>query len=88
MGELTTETFGGKPIKGMLHVLDGTGDTKIIWDPKNPDEVENAKEQFNRLRKKGFLAYSVNKKGDKGEMITEFDPNAEKIILSPPVTGG
>ncbi len=26
--------------------------------------------------------------GDKGEVITEFDPTAEKLILAPPVVGG
>jgi len=88
MGEMSAQTFGGIPIRGMLHVLDGTGDTKVIWDPKNPDEVEAAKAQFDVLRKKGFLAYTVNKKGDKGEVITKFDPDAEKIILSPPIAGG
>jgi hypothetical protein len=87
MGEMTAQTFGGKPINTMA-ILDGTGDTKVIWDPHNPDEVEAARAQFDALRKKGFLAYTVNKKGDKGEVITKFDPDAEKIILSPPLVGG
>jgi hypothetical protein len=76
------------PGSGMLHILDNTGDTKIIWDSKNEDEVENAKEQFDRLKKKGFLAFSVNKDGSKNKQIHEFDPDAEKIILSPPLVGG
>ncbi len=89
MGEMTTETFGGRPIRlGEMAILDGTGDTKVIWDAHNPDEVAAAKAQFDTLKKKGFIAYTVNKKGDKGEVIREFDPDAEKIILSPPLAGG
>lgn len=71
-----------------LLVLDVSGDTKIIWDPDKPEEVENARETFNRLRKKGYAAYSVNRKGDKGEVIREFDPEAEKLILAPATVGG
>jgi len=71
-----------------LCILDQTGDTKIIWDTDKPDEVENARETFNKLRKKGYAAYSVNRKGDKGEVLREFDPEAEKLILAPPTVGG
>jgi hypothetical protein len=69
-------------------VLDRTGDTKIIWDPENADEVETARQTFDKLRKKGYAAYSVKKNGDKGEVIREFDPNAEKLILAPQMVGG
>jgi hypothetical protein len=89
MGEMQTRTFGGKPINmGEMCVMDESGDTKIIWDSKNADEVDNAREQFNRLLKKGFIAYTVAKNGKQGEIIREFDPEAEKIILSPPMAGG
>lgn len=74
--------------KGVMHILDRTGDTKVIWDSKNDDEVSAAKTQFDTLRKKGFIAYKVTKTGEKGEIITEFDSAVEKIILSPPVVGG
>ena len=73
---------------GVLCKLDATGDTKLIWNPNNTDEVESAKRTFNDLRKKGFLAYKVNADGSKGEVLTEFDVNAEKIILAPPLRGG
>lgn len=83
-GEMEVRKAGG----GELCILDETGDTKIIWDAKNVDEVAAAKVQFDTLRRKGFLAYKVNKKGEAGEMITEFDATAERIILSPPLVGG
>ncbi len=74
--------------RGELRVLDATGDTKLIWNPNNTDEVENAKRTFNDLRSKGYLAYKVTEGGAKGEVIREFDANAEKIILAPALRGG
>lgn len=73
---------------GEMCTLDRTGDTKLMWDPKNSDEVDAAKATFDKLRKKGYLAYSVEKNGDKGTVLSEFDPKAEKIILAPPMQGG
>lgn len=74
---------------GELAVMDRTGDTKVVWDPDNEVEVANAKRTFDDLRKKGFLAYTVNERdASKGTHITEFDPEAGKIILSPPIIGG
>lgn len=71
-----------------LCVMDATGDTKRIWDPNNPDEVEDARASFDRLKKKGYVAYKVNEAGDKGEVIREFDASAGKIIMAPPMKGG
>ena len=65
------------------------GDTKLIWAPDNADEVANAKRTFDDLRKKGFLAFAVKgEKGAKGEQIREFDKDAARIIMAPPMAGG
>jgi len=74
--------------RGEIAVMDGTGDSKFMWDPKNPDEVAAAKAQFDALKKKGYIAFTVDKKGDKGELISKFDPELEKIIMTPPIAGG
>lgn len=74
--------------KHELCVLDRTGDTKIIWDSTKKDEVSNAKRTFDDLKKKGYMAYSVKKNGEKGELLQEFDEEAEKIILAPRMVGG
>lgn len=71
-----------------IAVMDRTGDTKTIWDPNNPDEVEVARETFDKLRKKGYLIYRVNTIGNKGEQMLKFDAKAEKMIAVPPVVGG
>lgn len=73
---------------GTLHVLDHTGDSRTIWNPENQDEVDAAKEMFNRLKRKGYLAYKVDETGGKGEQIREFDPTAGRIIMSPQLVGG
>lgn len=86
--EIDMAVFHSKDGRGMLCVIDQTGDTKIMWDHSRPDEVTNAKETFDRLRKKGYLAYAVNADGKPGVVVTEFDPRLEKLILQPPVIGG
>lgn len=73
---------------GELIILDSTGDSKIIWNPKNETEVDGAEMQFNHLIDEGYTAYSVKKDGKKNKKITEFDPDAGKLILVPPVAGG
>lgn len=74
--------------RGELIILNRTGDTKIIWDSANEDEVEAARRTFTDLRAKGYLAYKTDKKGEKAEQINTFDPKVERIILSPAMAGG
>ena len=76
-------------ITGEMCVLDRTGDTRLTWDANNTDEVASVRRTFDELKGKGYLAYTV-KPGDgaKGEVITAFDPNAQKVILAPPMRGG
>jgi hypothetical protein len=73
---------------GEIRSMDGTGDTKIIWDATKKDEVDIAREAFNKLKKKGYSAFEVKKGGDKGTKIDEFDPDAEKLIMTPALQGG
>jgi len=71
-----------------MAILDKTGDTKIIWDPDNEAEVENAERTFKDLKKDGFVAYSVKRNGKKDGIIHDFDPDAGKIIMAPRMVGG
>lgn len=78
-----------KPTDHEMAIMGQSGDTKLIWDKDNEIEVANAKRSFDDLRSKGFLAFKViGKSGEKGEQITEFDPNSERLILVPPMRGG
>jgi hypothetical protein len=74
---------------GLLSTLGRSGDTKLMWDRGNKAEVDNARRTFRDLMKDGYLAYKARgKKGDQGEQIREFDPDAERIILVRPPVGG
>jgi hypothetical protein len=76
--------------KNVMCTLNKTGDSKLIWDPKNKDEVKAAEDQFDTLTGKGFMAYEVLKSGDKNEnkQMKKFNKRAGRIILVPPMVGG
>jgi hypothetical protein len=73
-----------------IRVLNGSGDLRKIWNAANADEVEDARRSFEHLVKgKKYLAFRVNPEDNsKGDQIREFDPDAGKMILVPPVAGG
>lgn len=71
-----------------LRVIDHTGDSKLVWDADKDAEVQAAREMYDGLKKKGYAAFGVKKDGEKGKILTEFDPEAEKIIMVPPARGG
>lgn len=74
---------------GELRVMDAKeGDLKLIWDSENEDEVELAEKQFDAAKKKNFLAFRGKKDGSKGKLMEKFDPDAERIVMTPPVAGG
>jgi len=76
-------------MKSEMAIVDGTGDTKLIWDAENADEVENAKETFDRLKKKGYMAFEVTgKDGEKGKVMKTFNPKAERVIMAPALEAG
>ena len=71
-----------------LHIMDRTGDTRIEWDPSNKTEVKIARAAFDEAKKKKMLTYKVDSRGNRGELIREFDPTAERIIATPQTVGG
>jgi hypothetical protein len=72
-----------------MHTLDKSGDQKVMWDKDVTAEVEAARETFDRLTGQGYLAYKAEgRKGNQGEQIRRFDPDAERIILVRPHAGG
>lgn len=74
---------------GEMAILDTSGDTKIMWDSNNSDEVEAARDTFNKLKKKGYIAFSVEgKEANKGKQVKDFDPKIERLIMAPAIGGG
>jgi hypothetical protein len=74
---------------GTLAIMNRTGDTKIVWNPRDKDEVKNAKRTWDDLvGGKGFLGFRVKRDGEPGEQIREFDAKAAKLVIAPPMAGG
>ncbi len=73
--------------RGTLIIMDARGDTKVHWGINNEAEVVAARSAFGDLRRKGYLAYRL-RGGLPEEVLTEFDPEAEQIVMAPPMRGG
>ena len=74
---------------GCLSVPNAEGDTRLMWDSRNQDEVEAAENMFDDLKTKGYAIYKAEgKKGHKGEVIKSFDSTAERLIAVKPLVGG
>ena len=75
-------------LKSELSVIDATGDSKFTWDVDSEEEIAVARDMFNSLKKKKYIAYTVGQKGKKDEVIHRFDETLGMIIMIPPVVGG
>lgn len=74
-----------KIIGSIVH-LNHEGDTRYSWDRTNQIECEAAREHFEDLKKRGFLAFKVNRAtgAKQKKPAKEFDPKAGKYVyLSP-----
>ena len=58
------------------------GDRRIPWDPSDPSQVSQAHRKFDELVQGGYRAYRVARKGQAGERIIEFDPEAGEILFT------
>jgi len=73
---------------GYMEVLDPTGHTRHIWDASNEAEVTAARALYDSLTRQGYRAFHVKKSGEEGVRMDSFDPDAEKMILTPQLRGG
>lgn len=74
---------------GIMHELCNKGDVATFWNAREPDEVREAKAEFDRKKAAGFMAYrSEGKDGHRGEVMTKFDAKAERIIFVKQHVGG
>ena len=78
-----------------LHVLNRQGDEHISWnaqaleqgDPEALAAVREAERIFAQERRRGAVAFRVVP-GAAAERIEALDPQAEEIIMLPPIAGG
>jgi hypothetical protein len=76
-------------VKNEMAIMGIEGDLKHMWDPDNKEETEHARKTFDDfVTKKHYLAYTVDRKGNAGEQMRKFDPQAEKMVLVPQMAGG
>jgi hypothetical protein len=72
--ELDAEQFA-------IHVLDKTGDRRLIWNSNRPEEVDEAKKLFEEYVKKGWKAYGVRKDGSKSFRVRAFNAESEEVYF-------
>jgi hypothetical protein len=77
-----------KVLKRTMKILSQSGDDRIVWDCDNGYEAMEAKKKFQELLSKGYTAYSVDVNGQKNRKITEFDVEAEEILMVPKTAKG
>lgn len=70
-----------KPDQFALHVLDETGDRRLIWNANQPDEIEEASKLFDQYVKKGWKAYGIRPDGTKSRRVRSFNPVSQEIFF-------
>jgi len=74
--------------KGVLRILTENGDDLVVWDRNILDEIREAKRQFDDYIKRGYKAFAMKLRGEKGVRLDQFDPSLEQIILTPSTRPG
>lgn len=72
----------------VMKILSDKGDERIVWDREDGYQAKAAKAKFEELLGKGYKAYSVDFNGKKNKKITEFDIDAEEILMIPKTAKG
>lgn len=73
---------------GEIREMSRKGDLKLSWNSDNEKEVVAAKEIFDKRVQEGWAAFGEKIFGGKGDRISTFDPDAERIVLVPQIAGG
>lgn len=71
----------------LLQIMSYVGHEPHEWDPNKPGDLDRIKKLFTDKLKLGMKAYRALRDGTL-EMISQFDPKAERIILRAPMGGG
>lgn len=90
---MTAEAADVIPGTGVLSYLTPEdGDVRLTWERGNADDIATARRTFSDLRAKGYLAYQVTRgsrtRKTQRDQIRRFDPDAEQIVLTPPMAAG
>lgn len=67
--------------QGLMRILDESGDSRLLWDRRKPDEVKEAFAKFKELTGKGYKGFLVRSDGSKGSRLDEFDALLGEILM-------
>jgi hypothetical protein len=78
---------------GAISMLNEKGDVRVMWDTRDEVSVAEARRVFAEMVAAGTmgrprLAVKTTASGRADEQITEFDPQAERIVVMNPIAGG
>jgi hypothetical protein len=87
--------YKGGTAVGMLRVMSRRGDDRVSWDeqkvqigdPEAMAAIREAERIFEQENAKGATAFRVES-GKPVQRISQFDPQAEQIVMVPRVVGG
>ncbi len=72
---------------GQLTVMDRRGHSTVTWSTDLQETVDTANQRFNELLSEGYTAFEMHD-ATTGEQITEFDAEAETILMVPRMVAG
>lgn len=64
-----------------MRIFDETGDRRLIWDSRDPDQIKEAAKNFDEMTKKGWKAYAIDSEGNHGRRIHRFDADTEEVYF-------
>jgi hypothetical protein len=62
-------------------IIDETGDRRLIWDSRDPAQIQECESEFNKYLAKGWKAYAIDRNGKKGRRVYAFDFAKEEIYF-------
>lgn len=75
---------------GLMQVLCNRGEENVLSWGDTPAEIELARETFERYKAKNFTWFALDGDDDRGEKITQFNPNLHerRMVAVPQMQGG
>jgi hypothetical protein len=70
-----------KPSEFAMRIFDETGDRRLIWNSLDPDQIREAAKIFNDYLSRGWKAYAVDEKGQKGARIFGFSGEKQELYF-------
>ena len=73
---------------GCFAQMGSEGDIKYTWNPKNPEEVQAARDHFNDLKARGYLIFKIQRRKNfrprASDRVESFQPNQKGLVFRAP----